>query len=149
VTTAEYLAHNGLCILFVGHTNLLRVLCASQVFRLDGQVDGVSGQLPVVSCNIALDTASHYSDDFDIERLQLDSERVAVRVQSGLCRVVHAAKDVGHDTSQTTDLDNGTLGLDQQRCKRLAHAHDTKDIDLVLAQSQCRWQEPCSCDQHC
>lgn len=36
VTAAEHLAHDRLCVLFSGHADFLRVLCAPQVFRLNG-----------------------------------------------------------------------------------------------------------------
>lgn len=52
-------------------------------------------------------------------------------MQSGFCRVVDRAKYIWHFSSQTTNLNNCTLGFNQQWCECLTHAHNAKDIDIV------------------
>lgn len=131
MAAAEKLASDRLCILFIRHAHLLRVLCTPQIFCLDGQVDGIPRQLPLVSRNPALHTTRHHRDDLDIKRLQLHPQRVAVRVQGGFGAVVHAAKHIRHYTRQTANLQDRAFGLYEQRRECLTHAHHAKHIDLV------------------
>ena len=51
-------------------------------------------------------------------------------MQRRLCRVVDWRKDIGHDSRETTNLNNGALCLDEKWGEGLAHAHDGEDVDL-------------------
>lgn len=136
--TRQKLSHNARGVLLVGNAGSLTVGETLIVVLFDRQVDRVSWKLSFGPRNVGSDTASHDGDDTHIERRQLDSECVAVAVESRFGGVVDGAKDVGNDTRHTADLDNSSLCVDQERREDLAQPHDGEDVGFV-GQSDLRW----------
>lgn len=100
------------------------------ILHTDRQIDRVLRERSIYSGDVTLDTTSDHGHHADIERRELDSQRVAVRVQSGFGCVVRRSEHVRHHTGQTAYLDDGTLRFDEQRREGLTHAHDGEDVDV-------------------
>jgi hypothetical protein len=149
--TAEDLLHHALCIRFRVHGVLLAEPHALQPKLLNRLVERVLWQRCVLAPDDAgahaaghdsehVDTGSHQPlpstqrNPSDIlERLQLYAETVGIGVQRGLASVIRAAKDERDDGSNGADIDDGALGLNQQRYECLHHAHHAENVDVKNA----------------
>lgn len=103
---------------------------ASQILSLERQVNTLSLQLPHRPRNPTLDTTRNNIHNPDAKRRKLDSQRVAIRMQRSLGRIIRAAKHIRHDSRQTADLHDRATRSDHQRRKRSAHLHHREHIDV-------------------
>ena len=111
--TPQHLARDTPRIILVVHGALLAVFLPPVVVLPDGLVITSFRQATLRPRNPALDAAGDDGDDGYAKGRQLDAERVAVSVQSGLGRVVDGTEDVGDHACQRADLDDRPFRSDE------------------------------------
>ena len=104
------------------------MLLPPPIIRLKRRIRTPFWQRPLRPREVTLHPACNHRNNINSERRQLNAQRVAVRVQGSLRRVVDRAEDVGDDAGQGTDLNDGTAGADQERGKDRADLHHGEEV---------------------
>lgn len=99
-----------------------------QILLLNRQIQTILSQRPIRPRNATLHPPRDHQNNPDPKRRQLQAQRVAVRLQRALGRVVDGAEDVGRHGGDGADVDDLALGADEEGGELADRGDDGDDV---------------------